>query len=1053
MQILKNLFKRFRYSAAFKNATFRKKNTQELRTNSLVEKRFVGAIDFLHSKEVKFHGRKSTLADLPWIILLGPENVGKTTLLSQAEQEYLLSKKFKSQKPEDILPTESHDWWVTKEAVFLDTTGDYINPRKKVSDMGEWQNFSMLIGHYLKPQLLKGIILVFSVDQLLEWDSKKLKSYINSSIHSINDLAKTAKQPVPFYVIINKCDRLNGFNSYFYDIPMTERNNAWGVNFEKETQQEPQKQLYYFANEFDRLTKQLNRQVLWRMHHEQDEIIRPNIRLFAEAFLELKRPLLQMVHKLTHHSKLKNVGELAGIYFTSAVRNAEETLEFGATTQAVALNRSPSTAPTVKKAYFVKALIKHITDRAGLQTDINAYESKRIPNLFAYVIAFCTVMGLALLLVNNYRQEVEKLQKAELSLARYQIAFSKHGNNMPIHVVLDSLSSLRAAIDTLEHAGKSRWHWFLPTQDNRLIQSSKKAYKNFLETRFLPVITANISQAMQNDMAKQDWKSVYNDLSVYLNLFSEPFTIDERTKAWLQSHLLTQEQQPLLEDMIYYLGDALKNNAKQNYDAALVEKAQTALKELPATQLSSIILQENLGQETFESLNLPLQSTSYTVPGVFTRKALERMDNEIIEDAVTQALTGNKVLGQQPEVGSTHVSSEQLKEALLEQYAKDYVEFWENLLKKVNPIIKADNFIQLSEEIAEMADELEVIWQAVYKNTGKEEFLEKNPILTEFNDWYANQLSLPERHGVVNALRHLSEFMQTVAKQAEPEKAAFILARGLGLGQVASDPMQALAASAKAAPASVQASITIITQEANQFIYNSAIRFITQVWETLIIPNYQQTMAVKYPFNAKGKQEVSLNEFVSFFGPNGVLANFNAYYAKPFIDESQTEWHWKTDLSHYHINFPKNILQVLQKAELLQRLLFAQNSSAPSIRFELIPQAITKDMKQFDFAINGQTFPINNQGQGQVVIVPWPGAQYNDITLRFTDINDQVHMINEQGLWAFLRILDNAQIENEGTENVNIVFTLNQEAVKYQMSRQALLFKQLIANFKLDPSS
>ena len=91
--------------------------------------RFKGAIDFLKKTFITHQTKRIHLAKLPWFLLIGPKNAGKTTLLAHSTVNFILEKQFKEGSLK-IPPSDQCNWWATRDAVFVDTPSYYFSSDK-----------------------------------------------------------------------------------------------------------------------------------------------------------------------------------------------------------------------------------------------------------------------------------------------------------------------------------------------------------------------------------------------------------------------------------------------------------------------------------------------------------------------------------------------------------------------------------------------------------------------------------------------------------------------------------------------------------------------------------------------------------------------------------------------------------------------------------------------------------------------------------------------------------------------------------------------------------
>ena len=195
---------------------------------AVLRDRFAEAVQLLKQSS---RGKQSLYA-LPWYIIIGAPGSGKTTLLVNSGLRMPLAQRFGDHTVAGIGGTRNCDWLFTDEAVFIDTAGRYTTQDSdSAADAAGWKEFLGLLQKYRRRRPLNGVILAVSAQDLLTLQPADREEHIAAARRRLEELNRELRIELPIYVLITKCDLLNGFNEYFDDLAVEGRSQVWGVTF------------------------------------------------------------------------------------------------------------------------------------------------------------------------------------------------------------------------------------------------------------------------------------------------------------------------------------------------------------------------------------------------------------------------------------------------------------------------------------------------------------------------------------------------------------------------------------------------------------------------------------------------------------------------------------------------------------------------------------------------------------------------------------------------------------------------------------------------------
>ncbi|MDR2068333.1 MAG: hypothetical protein LBP71_00505, partial [Spirochaetaceae bacterium] len=170
------------------------------------------------------HGRG--LYGVPWFMLLGEPDSGKSTLLRESELEMVPSTEEEKAAPGDKgLPVR---FWLGGKAVVCDVSGGVFFDRWLEGSSAEWTHIIRQIcrRHYRKP--LDGVILTIPADALLADDEDLTRKKATIMANELAHLLDASGMRLPCYVVVTKLDMVNGFREYALGLPGDLRHQILG---------------------------------------------------------------------------------------------------------------------------------------------------------------------------------------------------------------------------------------------------------------------------------------------------------------------------------------------------------------------------------------------------------------------------------------------------------------------------------------------------------------------------------------------------------------------------------------------------------------------------------------------------------------------------------------------------------------------------------------------------------------------------------------------------------------------------------------------------------
>jgi type VI secretion system protein ImpL len=268
-----------------------------------LQQRWLDAITTLRQSRLRLRG--NPLYVLPWYLMLGETQSGKSSAIARSELTAILS-------PVGPIPgiaaTRHCDWWFFEQSVVIDTAGRYAKPLNGVEDEREWHEFLTLLAHYRRREPLNGIMVALPADQLL---AAKRESLYDTARHigdRINQVIQQLGVRIPVYLMITKADQINGFVDYANTLPLKSRRQAFGY-----TVPDTLSAQVSMANLLSKIAVRLQQGLL----QGACSASRCHLVLAAELS-QLAEPLQRFVESAFSHEHYHEPVMLRGLYFTSA---------------------------------------------------------------------------------------------------------------------------------------------------------------------------------------------------------------------------------------------------------------------------------------------------------------------------------------------------------------------------------------------------------------------------------------------------------------------------------------------------------------------------------------------------------------------------------------------------------------------------------------------------------------------------------------------------------------------------------------------------------------
>ena len=1032
-----------------------------------LRERFEEAVATLKERR---RGRHS-LYELPWYVIVGAPGSGKTTALVNSGLHFPLEQRSGRGALRGVGGTRNCDWWFTDEAVFLDTAGRYTTQDSDAtSDSAGWSEFLALLKKYRKRRPVNGVILTISAQDLMTQNHGAREAHVAAARRRVNELNKELQVQLPVYLMVTKCDLISGFTEYFDDLAQDARAQVWGMTFPYE-QTVKGEAVKAFPAEFDALVGRLNERLFARLEEERDPRRGTRVFGFPQQVAALRDLLGQFVGDVFASTRFDQQVLLRGIYFTSGTQEGTPIdrllgaigRRFGVTADAVS---SPGGRG---KAYFIERLLKEVLfAESGLAGVNRRFEvQKAAAQLGSYAaMAAVAILGVVVLSV-SYSRNRAYVDEVAAEVTRLEQA-PPIVRAASLETVLPRLDAVRAVVDSANRFADGapwsmRWGLF---QGASIGNAARDAYTRELDGALLPQVATRIKERLIDYVPEPE--KLYEYLKAYLML-GDPSHLDKAQLAYIADlewksldsadpeagAALSKHFASLLE-----YDDALR---PVELDPSLVAQARTTIRGASIGGLIYRHVRLGYASDTSRALRLDIAAgvgadrvlkrksglpLSEPIKSLYTAPVFREITGRGTADVVRQFAADQWVWG---EGGVPRVGSDIAAE-FNEIYEKDYIAFWDGIVKDVEPVPMA-TLERTKDALAILAAPTSPL-RGFLKTVDEHTFLVKPPEATQTTPGLTGRLGDIFNRGkaaiglstVVPGAKvtaHFAEIHGLVATEKGPAPIDSVLQRlqqiqqklepvGAGVGQT--DPLDPvtmnsvgeLANTLKREAASLPPTVGKILTEVADRTAATMRRGVTGGLDTRyredVLRECADVIHGRYPFTPTSTIDVPLADFGRVFGYGGVFDTFFKNELERFVDTSRTPWTWRADAAGMSVGPSGAMLRQFEAAQRVREMFFRPGGQDPEVRFRLTPTDLDAGATRFLLEIDGQSVE-NRHGPERSWQATWPGQNPGPAAATFDSRTGGRPNIVAQGPWAFFRLIDAIRSERETDARYVLTFS------------------------------
>jgi type VI secretion system protein ImpL len=1046
---------------------------------SELQKKFQHAFTHLKTKS-----GQSSLLELPWYMIIGQPGSGKTTLFANSGLKFPLAEFFQNRAIQGVGGTKNCDWWITQDAVLLDTAGRYTSrdSHARVDDAG-WQNFLGLIKKFRRKPL-NGLLISFSIADLLSQNETEIRTSIQLIKQRVTELNQKFDTEFPLYIFLTKTDLLAGFSQFFEDLTQQEREQVLGLTFtDDDSEQSSIDQ--EFRQKYTELLQALERRQWARMDSERDPGRKIQVFSFVRQLATLSDVLSELVVSLSTAEAGQVPGVVRGVYLTSGTQSGSPvdrlidklTRTFGVKNKAqVSWNNSG-------RSFFVRDLLqKLVFAEADASRVFDRYEKRRRMFFRAMLAGFGIV---SILLISGWTyiffQNQHFIQESAEIVERWDEKTLASYAGADIKTVLPILNDFRDQLAALETIASFPLGLGL-SQTPELLSRFEQHYQQSLNAIVLPAL----QQALATRLARGEEFQRYDSLKAYLMLGMP----ERREVVFLADYF---KQAPLLQEQL----DEIEKAQLQNHVLSLVqgEYPRVALEETLLSQVRRSMLASSLHQfyyQQFKQQQLKAEPATTTldqlagvdwrsifvandeqgptISNLFTQEFYTKITDGLLDDYIDAVGKETWVLGT-----DSAFDAKQVKQQLLSYYARDYQLAWQSLLSRMqvkNSFEKTDVMQQLDVAGSYNSPLLQIIGSVVNQtqlDKPSEDELKALQLAEKDNKTKLLAKNLPKNNEtavlVAAPFTRLHVLDQPEIKAnwqkqltTQLQDLAFNLAQPINEenAQLVRSSVRSLKALAYSQPQPLKNWLNQLVDNAigvTDAIAANEVAALAQqskaqlldAWQQEVVPVCQSALAL-YPFTENADLEISLQQLADLFASDGVLQQFFNTNLQPLLVSPNRPLRLKPEIQA-QFQLSDTVLKFYERLFQIRQLLYPRSGNDPQLNYGFTPLLLDTKATKFRLNIQGQEL-IYQFGKATTSRVQWPGPQLElPVEYAFVRADGSELTQSYRGLFALYRLFDSAQMQQKDAQTIEITLKKDNFLATYQVTGQgmstALLFKDL----------
>ncbi|MBN3824862.1 type VI secretion system membrane subunit TssM [Burkholderia sp. Ac-20384] len=1075
-------------------------------------------------------GSRQALYQLPWYLVLGQENAGKTSFVNRSGQIFSLTGEMKAgsrRLQEDPDKIYTIDWWMGDQAVLIDPPGELISqPRiAQANDVDEaedgtpselparhrllpedlharlWDSFVSWLGHNRSRRPLNGVVLMVSLETLAHQAVSDRKALATLLRARLAELSRQLGTRPPLYVVLSKFDLLEGFETLFARLPRSAREDIFGFSFTLDSVQHYDAWLDELGTHYDTFLDRLNEQVFDVLADVSELAQREALYSLTRQLSGLRSILLGFLSDVLGSDRYVTPALPRGMFFSSVYQQGVLNNAFIASAaQAYALRQPVNVMQPSGRAlaYFTQHLFQRVVyPESGLAGDNPRVIADK---KHALALRFGVASLGSVLLIGAWYHYYALNRDMALAVLERSRAFSTHAIDGALDPsgrnLLQPLNQIASAVAVY---GNYRDAWpivadFGLYQGRTIGPKVDQAYLTLLSQRFLPALASGVMQQLDGTGANSDTQLAA--LRVYRMIEDRPNRRPPVVENWMttQWQAAFPGEDGVQRALLSHLDYAMKYaDARLPQYQERVSTVQRELRTIPLPQRVYMTMRRQAGAALTAPLDLrneigpaydivyepesttPAKGSNPPVDGridaLLTAKGYRAYFAPHSQDLTDLAMIDQWALGERRDIDYSDADKRALADRIRALYSRDYIDTWQRNLNHiaVRDFQDIGQAVTILDSVTSPAAPLQRLVETVRDNgdlrarsanvagahtAGSQAKAtiaaakadqpadtadEPLPIITIARAFAPMSRLLDAK---TERATYLDETMQSIgvvqdavrAVHDSPDRGKAAL--GVVLDRFAlkgPDPIANLQRIAGGLPEPLNHQVGKLANESSHVVLVEALRELERRWDADVYGFYRERLANRYPLNPASREEVSLDDFTAFFGPQGRLQQFRDKYLNVFIQDNLQAL-YSERLGGYLVR--DDVLAQLKAADKISDAFF-NNRGQLGVQFYIEPLGLAANKRSSALSVEGQLITYNHGPTTSTALI-WPNtlAPSNESRMTLVNAGGSASGLVYRGPWSLYRLLSQARLNGATSTSIDLSFAAPDGGMRYRISTE-----------------